>query len=178
MLRVLIVGGYNNPRRNRMNREYGMTKEFVRDRKLDDIVEFVGSVPHENMPLYYTASDVCVVPSYYESFCMVALEAMSCGTPLVGSPVGGLPYLIDEGINGFLVSRGDSEELANRIMTILGNEKRGREMGKRGTLKTVNYRWSGIAGKIAELYSDLLLEFEEEGNKEDGTDTRCCCASR
>ena len=76
--------------------------QLSNDLQLGDSVEFVGRVPQERLALYYSAADVCVVPSFYESFGLAALESMDCGTPVVATRVGGLSTIVQHGRTGYL----------------------------------------------------------------------------
>jgi len=72
-------------------------QDITREFQLDDLIMFIGSLSQETLPYYYSAAEVCVMPSLYESFGMVALEAMACGTPVIASRVGGLTYTVRDG---------------------------------------------------------------------------------
>ena len=98
-VRMMVVGGGGpgEPETDRVRR-------LAEERQVDGLIDFVGRVNHDELPLYYNAADVCVVPSYYESFGLVALESMACGTPVVASRVGGLPTIVHHGHTGYLKS--------------------------------------------------------------------------
>ena len=70
---------------------------------MESSISFIGAVAQQELPLYYNASDVLVIPSYYESFGLVALEAMACGIPVIASRVGGLPTTVKDSKTGYLV---------------------------------------------------------------------------
>ncbi len=82
---------------------------LARSLGLDDIVLFLGRRGQNTLPYYYSAAEVVVMPSHYESFGMVALEAMACGTPVIASRVGGLAHLVKDGETGFFVPAQDPE---------------------------------------------------------------------
>src|SRR5204862_5547564 len=82
---------------------------------LDGRVRFLGAQPQRRLRLFYAAADATVMPSYYESFGMVALEAMACGSPVVASRVGGLTTTIKDGVTGHLVPEGDATALASHL---------------------------------------------------------------
>ena len=84
-------------------------------------VRFTGAVPHEDLPAWYSAADVCVVPSYYESFGLVAVEAMACGTPVVASRVGGLVSTVTDGVNGYLIPWRCPEPFAEKLEVLIRN---------------------------------------------------------
>ena len=87
------------------------------------------------LPLYYNAADVCVVPSYYESFGLVALEAMACGTPVVATRVGGLSTIIHHGHTGYLKSWRCPEAFANSVEMIISTEDLQQSMGAAARIK-------------------------------------------
>src|SRR5207237_6258728 len=93
-------------------------------------VTFLDAVAHDDLPLYYNAADVCVVPSYYESFGLVALEAMACGVPVVASRVGGLKETVEDGRTGYLVPWLCPEPFAERLELLLNNEPLRRSLGR------------------------------------------------
>ena len=91
--------------------------------KLQDSVTFQGLVNHDQLPYYYSAADVCIVPSYYESFGLVALEALACGTPVVATDVGDLRNIIRQGETGYVVADNAPEKLAGGIVRFLSGPK-------------------------------------------------------
>nr|HPL29129.1 glycosyltransferase [Anaerolineae bacterium] len=101
-------------------REEAFCLDEVKERYgLKEMVAFLGSRAQDTLPYYYSAADVCVMPSHYESFGLVALEAMACGTPVVASHVGGLPYVVEDGQTGLLVPDNDPAALAERLWRVL-----------------------------------------------------------
>jgi len=122
---------------------------------LDGLVAFLGAKNQETLQYYYSAAEAVITPSHYESFGMVALEAMACGTPVVASEVGGLAYLVQDGVTGLHVPTGDPVELAGKIRLILENEALRREMAAAATAYAQRYDWSIIAGQIEQLYLEV-----------------------
>jgi D-inositol-3-phosphate glycosyltransferase len=148
---VLIVGG---DRRSR--RQVSHLQELASDLGVGERVCFLGAVDHEQLPLYYNAADVCVVPSYYESFGLVALEAMACGTPVVASRVGGLTGTVRDGETGYLISWRCPEPFAERLELLLGNEALRRRFGEAAREVVERYRWANVAEAVVGLYRELL----------------------
>lgn len=89
---------------------------------LDKNVRLIGSLPHREMPSFWNSLTIAAVPSFQETFGLAALEALSCGIPVVASRVGGLPEIVSDGNCGILVNPGRSDELAQAILTLLTNE--------------------------------------------------------
>jgi D-inositol-3-phosphate glycosyltransferase len=118
-------------------------------------VSFLGAVAHERMPLLYNAANVCVVPSYHESFCLVAIEALACGTPVVASRVGGLATTISDGQTGYLIPQLSAEAFAQRIQLLLGDEELERRLGTQGRNSVMKYSWSAIADQVLEVYQAM-----------------------
>jgi D-inositol-3-phosphate glycosyltransferase len=89
---------------------------------------------------------------------MVALEAMACGTPVVASEVGGLAYLIQDGMTGFHVPDRDPVELAGKIRLLLENAELRQEMSRAAVAYAQQYAWARIAGQVRDVYDELLLQ--------------------
>ena len=139
-----------------------LLKERARLLGISKKVRFLGRVEYSELPLYYRASDVFVLPSLSEAFGIVLLEAMASGTPVIGTSVGGIPEIIDG--CGIIVPPGNAKKLAEAINLILGNqniEKRFGRLGKRRVEKV--YDWNVVVGKIEALYRDVLNEVAENG---------------
>ena len=139
-----------------------ISKEMVRLQKLCDdltvgkMVVFLGKRGQDTLPYYYSAADVVVMPSHYESFGMVALEAMACGTPVIASQVGGLAFLVQDGVTGYTVPAEDHDALCERLTSLLGDESLRRRMGSNASEYAKNYRWVKIARQIMKVYDELV----------------------
>ncbi|KPJ52925.1 MAG: hypothetical protein AMJ37_02090 [Dehalococcoidia bacterium DG_18] len=149
-LRLLIAGG-DAESEDEMARLASLAAELG----ISQRVSFLGAVAHERMPLLYNAANVCVVPSYHESFCLVAIEALACGTPVVASRVGGLATTISDGQTGYLVSQLSAEAFAQSLQLLLGDEELERRLGAQGRKSVMKYRWSVIADQVLEVYHAL-----------------------
>jgi D-inositol-3-phosphate glycosyltransferase len=122
---------------------------------LCDDVRFLGAQPQASLRDYYVASDLTIMPSYYESFGMVALEAMACGSPVVASRVGGLATTVRDGLTGFLVPEGDAPALAGRIAALLSDAPLRRKLGEEGVRWAAKHRWACVADAVARDYARL-----------------------
>ncbi len=127
---------------------------------IGELVTFLGAKDQDTLQYYYSAATVVVVPSYYESFGMVALEAMACGTPVIAAEVGGLAYLVQDGVTGFHVPDRDPIELAERICLLLHNPALRDEMSEAAVQRAREYAWPGIADRIMALYERVLTKKE------------------
>ncbi len=123
---------------------------------VDHHISFVGAVEHDKLPLYYNAADVCVVPSYYESFGLVAVESMACGTPVVASRVGGMTSTISDGETGYLIPWRCPEPFVERLELLLDNDELRASFGRAGREAVERYRWANVADAVAALYESLL----------------------
>ena len=124
----------------------------VRDR-----VDFLGSVAHHELPFFYAAADVCVMPSYSESFGLVGLEAQACGRPVVGSDVTGLRSVVRDEVSGYLVGGHDPAAYAERIGRLLDNPELAAQMGRRGRLLSQRFSWNRTADRLEDLF-DAVVE--------------------
>lgn len=147
--RVLIVGGDG-----RAEAEVAQLRAHAERLDVDHHISFVGAVAHDELPLYYNAADVCVVPSYYESFGMVAVESMACGTPVVASRVGGLASTVMDGETGYLISWRCPEPFAERLELLLDNEELRASFGRAGRDAVERFRWANVADAITGLYAE------------------------
>ena len=154
-LKLIIVGGSsaNMPDGDERKR----IENIVNDLGLRDNTLFAGRIGHDILPMYYTASDVCVIPSHYEPFGLVAIEAMACGVPVVASNVGGLKFTIIPEETGLLVEPKDTEAFARSIYRILFDDLWVRKMRKQASAN-VNQRfsWAGVTIQLSELYRHVL----------------------
>lgn len=122
---------------------------------LDGAVRFAGAQPQEALRSWYVAADATVLPSYYESFGMVALEAMACASPVIASRVGGLTTTVRDGVTGFLVAEGDPAALAARIADVLGDPDRALRLGLEGVRWARQHRWPCVAEAVCREYARL-----------------------
>lgn len=151
-----IIGGDPDPDSAATNTEMVRLKELREDNDLEDIITFLGRRSQDTLPYYYSASEAVVMPSHYESFGMVALEAMACGTPVVASEVGGLAFLIQDEVTGYHVPVGEPEALCDRLSLLLEDRNLHERMSKDAVIFSQEYAWENIAAKIVELYQKLM----------------------
>jgi len=151
-VRLLIVGGdVDEP----MSEHEASLRRRIARLGLDGSVCFVGPQPQSVLPLYYAAADVTVLPSYYESFGMVALEAMACGSPVIASRVGGLVTTVRDGVTGFLIPEGDVGALAERISALIADPDLRWRVGREGVRWAAQHRWACVAEAVCREYASL-----------------------
>jgi D-inositol-3-phosphate glycosyltransferase len=152
-LSLLIVGG-DEAAGPEIDRLRGIAEEVG----VTDLLRWVGPVPHEELPAYYNAADVVVMPSFYESFGLVAVEAMACGTPVVASRVGGLASTVADGRTGYLIPWRCPEPFAEKIELLLRNEPLRSALGRAAVERMRSYSWSAVSEQLCRLYGELLAE--------------------
>jgi len=180
-LSLLIIGGDLDNGGNAANGQIKRLKDLTAQLGLDSMVTFLGPQPQGVLPYFYSAAKVCVLPSLYESFGMVALEAMACGTPVIASRVGGLNNTIRDGKTGFLIPEGNAVALAEKIDLFLQDDSLRNRMGRNGIQHAKKYSWENIADQIISLYRQVLSrEISEYSGMEafplfiTGKDARSC----
>ena len=154
-VRVLVVGGDDGK-----DQEIDRLRQLAQELDVSDRIDFVGRVDQAELPLYYSAADVCVVPSFYESFGLAALESMACGTPVVASRVGGLSTIIQHGRTGYLKSWRCPEAFANSLEMIISNKSLQECMGLAARRRAEGMGWDRVAVKMATTYQSLALATE------------------
>ncbi len=156
-LHLVIVGGSDPTQSD--GQERLRIEAIVEGLGLSQQTTFVGRVGHDRLPLYYTAADVCVIPSHYEPFGLVAIEAMACGTPVVASAVGGLKFSIVPEETGLLVPPQNVEAFADAIQRILSDELWAKKLKKQASERVQrNFSWSGVAAQLSDLYRRVLAQ--------------------
>ena len=148
---VVVGGDQDEP----LNGRLAGLRARVTTLGLDSVVSFRGPQPQPRLQRFYSAADATVMPSYYESFGMVALEAMACGSPVIASSVGGLTTTVRDGVTGYLVADGDARALADRIAHVLGDEELRWRLGSEAVRWASRYCWPCVAEAICREYARL-----------------------
>ena len=156
-VRVLVVGGGLDDQDERETAELNRLQTLGRRLGLSN-VHYVKAQPQEKLAQYYAAADVFVMPSHYESFGMVALEAMACGTPVVASKVGGLASTIVHGDSGLLVPPGDWRAFAQAVSRLLASPQLQSAMRQAGPERARVFAWPLIVENNVRLYRRLILQ--------------------
>ncbi len=144
------------------NQEALRLRARVLELGLTEQILFVPSQAQSQMPLFYNAADVVVMPSRYESFGLAALEAQACGTPVVASRVGGLPFAVQDGYSGFLVEQGQPAELAGALTRLLENPVLRRKLGQQAGLRAEQFGWRAVADSVIATYQELVVPATRE----------------
>lgn len=129
--------------------------------KLNKNIIFMGKISSSLLLSAYSATDVFILPSKYEPFGMVALEAMASGKPVIVSDKVGMNYIIEDGKNGFIVKYGNQKQLAERIDYLIRNHKESKEMGKLAKKTAKNNNWTKIAMKYIEFFNNIVGDLFE-----------------
>lgn len=154
----LIIGGGFIPGHSD-GKEYDRICSIVDELGLNDITIFPGRLSREILPTYYTAADVTVVPSHYEPFGLVTIESMACGTPVIGSDVGGLQFTIEPEVTGLLCPPQDSAAFALAIDRILTQPEWRNKLGRNARERVEEmFSWNGVAAQLSNLYLDLIKQ--------------------
>lgn len=153
---LAIIGGDPSATPEAMNAEMARLQALSRELGLGNLVLFLGKRGQDSLPYYYSAAEVVVVPSHYESFGMVALEAMACGTPVVASQVGGLAFLVQDGQTGYVVPDNEPEALAERLAHLICQPELRQRLGEQAAEYARAYAWTAIAERMVKVYRGEL----------------------
>jgi len=135
-------------------------KNLVKKLDLESDIKFLGFVKGDKKFSLIKSANILVLPSVWESLPIAVLEGMACGKPIIASNVGGIPYLVDEGVNGFLVRPGEVKELSDKIIKVLKNKKLQKSMGKASLKMSEDFEWSKIAEKTYKVYKEIVEEYK------------------
>jgi glycosyltransferase involved in cell wall biosynthesis len=147
-LKVVVAGdGFERPDLIRLAESLGIARD----------VTFLGWVANSDLPPYYRAAAVSVIPSLEEGFGIPAAEAMGCQTPVVASDAGGLPEVVEHGVTGLVVPRGDSKALADAIGALLADPVRRLQMGRAGRARALRlFDWDRTAEQFERIYAEVM----------------------
>jgi D-inositol-3-phosphate glycosyltransferase len=156
--RLAIIGGDADIPPEAMSQEMLRLHDMREALGIGELVTFMGKRDQDTLPYYYSAADVLIMPSHYESFGMVALEAMACGVPVVASQVGGLAFLVQDGQTGFLTPGNNPALLAEKLSLLLKDPALRVSLGANAVAVAQNYEWSRIAEQIEIEYRELIAQ--------------------
>jgi len=154
---LAIIGGDPSASREEMTVEMKRLQALCDELAMGQTVVFLGKRDQDKLPYFYSAAEVLVMPSHYESFGMVALEAMACGTPVVASEVGGLAYLVRDGETGFTIPAEEPDTLCEKLTWLLNDGELHARMSRQAAEYAKDYAWEKIAKQIVGVYDELLL---------------------
>jgi D-inositol-3-phosphate glycosyltransferase len=157
---LYIIGGEPDAEEGQMNREMQRLQKLCRELGVGDLVLFLGKQDQDTLQYYYSAADIVIMPSHYESFGMVALEAMACGTPVIATQVGGLQHLVQNGKTGFTVPNDNVDILEERLTQLICKEGLREEMSQNSVVYARSYAWDVITPRIIDLYQKTIKSHE------------------
>jgi phosphoheptose isomerase len=155
--RLLVVGGETDDPDDDSTPEMVRLRRIASDEGVDERVTFVGRRNRENLKYYYSAADIFVTTPWYEPFGITPVESMACGTPVIGSNVGGIKFTVRDGETGSLVAPNDPDALAERIAHLYRHPKL-LSVYRRQAIRRANdlFTWEKVAAAVAEVYEDVL----------------------
>jgi D-inositol-3-phosphate glycosyltransferase len=153
---LAVIGGDPNASPEEITAEMARIQQLCDDLCMGKMVAFLGKRGQDTLPYYYSAAEVLVMPSHYESFGMVALEAMACGTPVIASQVGGLAFLVQDGVTGFTVPAEEPQLLCEKLSLLLEDANLRSRMGAAAAEYAQGYDWQKITAQILDVYEELL----------------------
>ena len=167
--RLLVVGGESDDADAQITPEIGRLRKIASAEGLDQEVNFVGRRGRDQLRYYYSAADLFVTTPWYEPFGITPVEAMACGTPVVGSNVGGIKFTVRDGENGYLVPPNDPEALAERIAHLYQNPKLLSVLSRQAVRRANDlFTWQRVTGAVADLYEEVLSASQPERRDEAG----------
>jgi len=156
--RLVVVGGETDDPNPMACPEIARLMQIARMEGVEESVTFVGRKNREMLKYYYSAADIFISTPWYEPFGITPLESMACGTPVIGSNVGGIKYSVLDGKTGFLVPPNDPEALAAKVHLLTSNPALHQQMKKAAKQRVnENFTWQKIAALVAELYKQVQV---------------------
>ena len=163
-LRVQFVGG-------EVDADYAAgLRALAAELDIADRVSWIGTVPNDALPWHYAAADMLIVPSYSESYSIVAAEAMACGTPVVASNVPGPASFIEDGVSGRLVAAGDAPALARAICEVLDDDGLRKRIGLGALAVARQKTWGASADAVLGLYEGVIDRMDSGERRNEGNE--------
>ncbi|MDJ1496017.1 glycosyltransferase family 1 protein [Cytophagaceae bacterium DM2B3-1] len=165
-VRLLIVGGdYASPNMD-LCPEISRLKQIAEEEGVSLQVTFTGRKSRDMLKHYYSAADVFISTPWYEPFGITPLEAMACGTPVIGSQVGGIKYSVADGETGFLVPPNDPDALAEKMSQLICDPELLQQM-KKNAIERVNtlFTWAKVAEEVSDLYNKVIYTTYEAAGR-------------
>lgn len=160
--RLVVVGGEAPVPDERLTPEIGRLRGVARACGVADRVTFTGRRDRDALRDWYVAADVFVTTPWYEPFGITPLEAMACGTPVVGSAVGGIPHTVLDGVTGLLVPPRDPVSLAAALQRLRDDPGLAAAMGRRGVQRVrTHFTWESVAERLVDVYREVALRIDE-----------------
>jgi D-inositol-3-phosphate glycosyltransferase len=153
---LAVIGGELEDENGQESEEMKLLQGLREEYGLQDMVTFLGKRSQDTLPYYYSAAEMVIMPSHYESFGMVALESMACGTPVIASLVGGLIHLVEDGVTGYHVPVDDPVALSKRIAGLLQDKALRYRMGHDAFAFAKKFGWNTITDRVIQLYNEVL----------------------
>ena len=149
-VKFIIVG--NGPIRNDLDK-------LIKAKKIEQSVNLVGHVPRHEIVEYYQKADVLVMPSLREAQGIVALESMACGLPIIASNIGGIPEIVKDNFNGFLVPPANISALSDAIVKVLSNPDLRRKLSNNAIDSAKEFSWRNNIERINKVYIETINRF-------------------
>lgn len=155
--RLVIVGGESDEPDPSLTPEIGRLQSIAKEEDISDRVLFVGRKGRSELKYFYSAADVFVTTPWYEPFGITPIEAMACGTPVIGANVGGIKFSVRDGQTGYLVPPHDPDALGERLGWLLDRPELLRRFSKQA-IERVNrlFTWQRVSSQIGEVYEEVL----------------------
>jgi D-inositol-3-phosphate glycosyltransferase len=155
--RLLIVGGNAEHIDSQNTPEFGRLTALTKSLGLERQVVFTGQKARSQLRYYYSAANAFVTTPWYEPFGITPVEAMACGTPVIGAAVGGIKSTVVDGKTGYLVPPKDPEAVARRLASLHNQPRQARRLGEEGMRRAYErYTWRNVAAQISAVYEAAL----------------------
>jgi len=156
---LYIIGGNPDPDQVNLNKEMQRLQDLCRKLGLDDLVLFLGKRDQDSLQYYYSAAEMLVIPSQYESFGLVALESMACGTPVIATQVGGLQHLVQDQETGFVIPNDDPDALEEKITILICKTELREKMSQNSVSYAQSFSWNTIIKYLIETFEETISDF-------------------
>lgn len=155
--RLLVVGGESEVPDPQQTPEIGRLQAIAQELGVAEQITFVGRRNREVLKYYYSAADVFVTTPWYEPFGITPIEAMACGTPVIGANVGGIKFTVKDGETGYLVPPNEPEKLADRLLHLFNNPQLLSLFGQQAIRRSHDhFTWQKVTSAIAAVYEEVL----------------------